>query len=294
MISKSQKNKPVFFVVGAAKSGTSSLYHYLEAHPDIHMCPHKDVVCYFCRDYGMPVTKEEYIKMLLPEGEYKCAGDVCHVYLSDETAAENLHKMFPDAKIIMILRNPADKAFSQYNWLTYHGYEYVESFEEALEEEDRRLKRNMNKDGRLIQGSVYSYQYFHSGLYSEQIIRYKKLFDDEKILYIKFDDFSRSTKEVMKCVYDFLGLEYNETELKRYNEKRSIRSVGLQYFFRSKLRKIVPKSIFALAMRLNTRSGSGFEINPKTRKYLLEKYRDDLMKTSELTGLDLSSWLKDV
>lgn len=51
-----QDEKRVFFVVGAAKSGTSSLYEYLKAHPEIHMCPHKDVACYFCRHYGMPLT----------------------------------------------------------------------------------------------------------------------------------------------------------------------------------------------------------------------------------------------
>ena len=123
-------------------------------------------------------------------------------------------------------------------------------------------------------------------------MRYKKYFSDENILYIKFDDFSGSTSEIMNTIYDFLGLKYNDIDLKKYNERREVRSVKLQYFIRKKLSKLIPRKFIPFFMKLNTRRNTGGGINIKTKKRLLERYKEDILKTAELTGLDLSAWLE--
>jgi hypothetical protein len=240
----------------------------------------------------MPVTLDEYKAMLLPEGDYSIAGDICHAYLTDKESAGWIYKVFPNAKIIMLLRNPADKAFSQYNWLVSHGYEYIENFEEALQAEHDRFSKNVWKLRELSQGYKPNYLYFRSGLYSEQISRYLKLFHRKNVLFLKFDDFVRKTNDEMNKIYIFLGVNpQTHSEYKRYNIKKRVRSVRLQYFFRSKLGKFLPTKIVNFLHYLNTIKGKSLKFSPQTRATLLLKYKEDIVKTQAMTGLDLSEWM---
>ncbi len=290
--SSPQNTKPVFVVVGAAKSGTSSLNNYLNAHPDIHMCPKKDVACYFCRDYGLPLTLEEYKEMLFPAGDYRVSGDCCHAYLTDEKSAEWIKEEFPDAKIIMILRNPVDKIYSQYHWLVNHGYEYLPTFEEALEAEDERFDKNVWKARGLLQGYKPNYLYFRSALYSTQIEKYLEAFPRENVLFLKFDDLKKHSGEFMRGVYNFLEVDPDfEVNLKVYNQRSSVRSIKFQYFCMSKLMKVLPTRIVRVFMKLNMSSKINEKISSKTKAKLLERYSQDITKTELLTGLSLQSWL---
>jgi len=286
-------SEQTFFVVGTAKAGTSSLYEYLGAHPEVHMCPHKDVVCYFCRDWGLAVTEEKYREWLLPPGDYKVAGDVCHAYMTDEAAASNMHRMFPDAKIIMILRNPADRAFSMYNWLIANGYEFVPTFEQALKEEGLRIARNIRKDHRLLQhGGTADYLYFHSGLYADQIARYQQFYAADRILFLKFDDLCADTEKVVRQVYSFIGVDPDfKQKIEIHNEKRAVRSVRFQYFVRRAAFPFFGPRVGAFLLWLNTKNGRSLKLPPQTRARLIEQYRPDIEKTADMTGLDLSDWL---
>ena len=282
----------IFFIAGAAKSGTTSLYNYLSEHPDVHMCPYKDVVCFYCHDYGMPVTKKEYTQMLLPEGNYHAAGDVCHAYLTDKGSAGRIYNDFPSARIIIILRNPADRAFSMYHWLVCHGYEYADNFEKALELEHERIARNLRKDPRLIQGWKENYLYFFSGLYSEQIERYQRRFPPSSILYLKYEDLYCRTKEMMRELFKFIGINDNYIpDMARHNKGKRVYSVALQYWMRKKLSRIMPESLTAKLLRLNTYNIDSFDYRPETRKKLVENYKKDILETQKLTGLNLSEWL---
>jgi len=286
-------NKQTFFTVGTAKAGTSSLYEYLSAHPEVHMCPHKDVVCYFCRDWGLAVTEKKYLEWLLPSGDYRVAGDVCHAYMTDGSAANKIHQMFPETKIIMILRNPADRAFSMYNWLVANGFEYIPTFERALEEEKLRIARNIHKDHRMLQiGGEADYLYFNSGLYSGQIARYMALFPRKQILFLKFDDLCADSSAVVKQVYNFIGVNAGfEQKIEIHNEKRAVRSVRFQYFVRRAIFPLLGARLGGFLLWLNTKDGRCLKFDPQTKSRLMEQYRVDIEKTAGMTGLDLSDWL---
>lgn len=230
--------------------------------------------------------------MLLPQGEYLVAGDVCHAYLTDRRSAGWIHEVFPEAKIIMLLRNPADKAFAQYNWLVSHGYEYFETFEEALRAEEDRYRKNVWKVKGLTQEYRPNYLYFRSGLYAEQVNRYLKCFPRENILFLKFEDFGRNTKDEMKRIYNFLGVTPPHAfEYERYNAKKKVRSARRQYFLRSKLSKVLPMKLVNLLLDCNSIKGMSFDYSPETRNNLLRQYRKDILKTQEITGLNLQEWL---
>jgi len=287
--------KSVFFIVGAAKSGTSSINRYLDDHPEVHMCPKKDVACYFCRHYGLSLTLDEYKEMLLPRGSYKVAGDCCHAYLTDGKSAEWIKREFPDAKIIMILRNPADKAFSQYHWLVSHGYEYIESFEDALAAEKLRIAKNPWKDFSLIQGYPPNYLYVQSSLYAQQIKHYQQYFSDDKLLFMTFDELKADSGSAMKRIYGFLGVDQNINleEYKVFNKRKGVRSIKFQYFLVGKMSRILPSFITRTLKRLNTTSGDKITFRASTRKLLLNQFEDDIKETSRVTGLDLKCWLED-
>ncbi|MBI5918951.1 MAG: sulfotransferase domain-containing protein [Nitrosomonadales bacterium] len=287
------KDSPtIFFVVGASKSGTSSINEYLEQHPAINMVKHKDVACYFCNDYGMPITLEEYRGMLFPDGTYNATGDCCHAYLTDEHSASWIHSEFPNAKIIIILRNPADRAFSQYHWLVAHGYEFAETFEEALRMEDDRYMRNVRKQADLIQGYKDNYLYFRSGLYSQQVRRYIDLFPRENILFIRFDDLRQNSAAVVSRVYSFVGVDAAELPaLKIYNERVEPYSIRRQYFIRRYLSKILPWRLVNQLLKWNLKKTVHSKFNPETRYRLQVDFGEDVKKTQQLTGLDLSNWL---
>lgn len=286
-------DKQVFFIVGTAKAGTSSLYEYLNIHPEVHMCRHKDVTCYFCREWGLAITKQTYLEWLLPPGNYRAAGDVCHGYMTDEDAARKIYNMFPDARIIMILRNPADRAFSMYNWLVANGFEYIPSFEAAVAEEKNRIARNIHKDRRLLQtGGTDDYLYVQSGMYSEQIARYQRVYPAEQILFLKFEDLCADTNAVLRRIYEFIGVDASFNQrIVVYNEKRAVRSVRLQYFIRKAVFPFFGNRIGSLLLRLNSKDGKKLKMKPETRAGLLNCFRDDIKKTEEITGLDLSNWM---
>jgi hypothetical protein len=212
----------VFFVVGASKSGTSSLNEYLEQHPDVRMIKYKDIACFFCSDYGMPISLDEYKAMLFPsDRDYKATGDCCHTYLTDPQSAEWIHSEFPNAKIIVILRNPADRAFSQYHWLVANGYEYAETFETALEMEAGRFLRNVRKQPELVQGYRENYLYFRTGLYSRQVARYLEVFPRENILFVKFDDLKKDGQQVLADIFSFIEVDSDFVpSLTVYNKRK--------------------------------------------------------------------------
>lgn len=282
----------IFFVVGASKSGTSSLNQYLKQHPDINMVKHKDVACYFCSDYGMPITFEEYKEMLLPKGgEYKASGDCCHAYLTDEHSASWIHTEFPNAKIIIILRNPADRAFSLYNWLVAHGYEFAETFEEALSMENDRFMRNIKKQATLLHANKHNYLYFRSGLYSQQVKRYLEVFPRENILFLKFEDMKNDTAAIVRSVYEFIGVEPEHlSAFQVINQRVEPRNIKLQYFMGRYLSKLLPWRLVKQLLSWNLKAKATTQFNPETRDRLLKDFDEDIAATQKLTGLDLSAW----
>jgi hypothetical protein len=283
----------VFFVVGAGKAGTSSLHRYLQEHPAINVVERKDVVCFFCEEFGMPLTFEEYRAMLLPAGTYAATGECCHAYLSDTGAAKRIADRFPDARIVIILRNPAERAFSLYQWQIANGFEEANSFEEALELEKSRLARNLAKHDLL--GYTKNFLYYHSGLYAPQIEAYLSAFPRDNVLILKFDDLEADPRRMIQRIYGFLGVDSTWVPcLRVHNPRSEPRSIRLQHLLRRRFGPLLPGRHLHALMRLNIRPQPRSVLAAKTRRELLRAFAPDIKKTQELSGLDLREWLAEL
>jgi hypothetical protein len=311
---------PDFFIAGAAKSGTTSLYHYLDKHPEVYMSPIKEPN-HFCTDINPgdfsaefrlhekqknlnlekylngPMTekhwgyfvqqKQDYEKLFKNRTTEKAAGEVSNSYLYSAVAAENIRREIPHAKIVIMLRNPADRAYSHYLANLRDGKTFL-PFREELEKDSNKTSKGWGQ----------SYLYLEMGFYSKQVKRYIDQFSEAQLRIYLYDDFVNDASGIMQDLFAFLGVSQQDPSKfdDRYNEAREPKSSRLIYFLSKTGLK---KSIFHLlpeAMRKNVKSMFFTKTQPKPmeesdRKYLLDIYREDINTLQQLIRRDLSSWL---
>jgi hypothetical protein len=176
---------------------------------------------------------DRYMKIFEAANEnHKWVGEASTSYLTDPVSAKRIYEYSPNAKIIIILRDPASRSYSLYNWMVQEGYEYAESFEEALELEEIRLKKKI--PNYYEPEYYYNYLYFKSGLYYEQVKRFVDLFG-ENVLILKFEDYIKSVTQEWRRIYAFLNVKPVEPDLNNYkfiNESKQVHSSILQFVLR--------------------------------------------------------------
>ncbi len=223
--------KPNLFIVGAARSGTTSLWQYLKVHPEIYMPEdelHKEPS--FFSDIRKDLTLDKYLALFERANEsYKWIGEASVAYITDPLSASRIHEFDPSAKIIIMLRNPAERAYSLYNWMVQDGYEYASSFEEALKLEETRL---LEKQSTWYKPNYYwGYLYFRSGLYHDQVKRYLELFKDN-VLIITFEDFINDPGSSYRQVCFFLEINATHVPFHIHNPSHAVRSAKLLFVLR--------------------------------------------------------------
>lgn len=223
--------KPNIFIVGAARSGTTSLWQYLRQHPDIYM-PEDELYKepgYFAAP-GVHMGFDNYMNIFPDDlDKYKFVGEASTAYLTDPTSAKRLFDFNPHAKIIILLRNPADRAYSLYNWMVQDGYEYANTFEEALSLENIRSGKQI--PNWFEPQYFWNYLYFQSGLYYEQVKRYLDFFGDNTLI-IQFEHFKRDTLNVCNMICSFLGLKKHAFDVHVHNPSRGVLSPKIQFLLR--------------------------------------------------------------
>jgi hypothetical protein len=225
-------NKPNLFIVGAARSGTTSLWQYLKTHPAVYM-PEDELLkepTFFSRDGGPKLELNDYLSIFKQAAtNRRWIGEASVAYLTDPETASRLYEFNPAAKIIIMLRNPANRAFSLYNWMAQEGYEYASSFQEALKLEETRV--NQRKPDWYKPNYYWGYLYFRSGLYHDQVKRYLELFK-ENVLLIKFEDFARDPRRSYREVCSFLQIPDVPFSLHIYNPSQATRSAKILFILR--------------------------------------------------------------
>ena len=190
---------PNLFVVGAAKAGTTSLWAHLKAHPEIFMAKVKEP--HFYSRGGLAPGQlsvkdpEEYARLFARGAARRYRGEASPSYLWDESAAARIKRAEPEARILVSLRDPVERAWSSYVMCTSLGLE-DRPFEQALDDE-------------LAGGVDIAAQpppYLARGRYAEQLARYLELFGDATIL-VWFDELAADTRGTMRSVFDRLGLD---------------------------------------------------------------------------------------
>ena len=294
--------RPDFFIVGAPKSGTTALNHYLSLHPDIFV-PKRNELHYFGSDLAMTgprLTLAEYESYFEPASPAQKVGEASVWYLFSERAAAEIHEYNPNAKIIIILRNPADMLHSQHSQFLYNGNEDIASFEDALDAEpDRKRGRRAPRTVMLISGLYY----LETARYYDQVLRYIATFGRNNVLILLYDDLEVDSDAVFRKVITFLDLPYFAIgNYERVNRNRNIRFLFLH---RGRLiaRKYAPLIVRFLPSRLyrslldyydkvNISHEERKPLSAATRRRIVEALRPDIENLSRLIERNLDPWLK--
>ena len=201
---------PSFVIIGAQKSGTTFLYNLLTRHPNVEGTFEKEVH-YFDRYFykGIEWYRSQFPMPKRNEKRKFITGETTPDYLFHPHAAKRMAKVVPQARLIVLLRNPVDRAYSHYHHnLTRKGRETL-GFEEAIEAEEVRLRGEMDK---MLENEHYtSYRYRHfsylyKGIYVDHLLRWSKFFSEDQMLVLKSEDFYEHTSETLKLILDFLSL----------------------------------------------------------------------------------------
>ena len=299
-------NVPNFLIVGAGKSGTTSIYHYISQHPEVFMSDPKEPRFLSFgeeRTFNGPgdhISKkstiykfEEYCALFKNAERYKARGEASVDYLFfHRHVIPNIKRYIGDPKIIIILRNPVDRAYSAYTYLCRDGWEKL-SFEEALQHEEERK----------ILGYKWMWRYKEVGLYSEQV----KAFIDNfsKVRIFLYEDLLNNTQNLIKNIFSFLEVdtEFHPVTLTHHNASGIPRNKLINSLF------VKPKGLHKVARTLGGfvlgRKG-WVNLREKLRGRILEKvtplpediaeelreyYRNDIIKLENIIGRDLSHWL---
>lgn len=218
---------PDFIIIGAQRSGTTSLFNYLCQHPEIYPSFPKEVH-YFSNNYDkglgwyrshFPLASQK--KKIERDGKQKfITGEATPYYLSHPHAPKRAYQIVPNAILIALLRDPVERAYSHYHHEVRMGVEKL-SFEDAIDKEEERLG---DETTRLMENENYRsfnhqhYSYLSRGIYLDQIQAWRRYFRPERMLIITSEAFYAKPSHVTNQVTDALGLTGSFLEdSKKYN-----------------------------------------------------------------------------
>lgn len=198
--------KPDFLVIGAQRSGSSSFYHYLTQHPEVGAATKKELHYFDHRYYDE--TWEWYLSQF-PDEEAQITGEATPYYLFHPHSPDRVAADLPDVKLIAVLRNPVDRAYSHWNRERIRDSEVLD-FPSAINAEHKRLKRPqrmMEQNPALFMPEHATYSYLARGRYYEQLERWFGVFDRERFLILRSEDFFQAPSVIMSEVLGWLGVE---------------------------------------------------------------------------------------
>jgi hypothetical protein len=251
------------------------------------------------------ISEADYFKLFDSVRDEKCVGEASTEYLRSIAACESIKSRFPDAKIVIMLRNPIEKVYSSHAHRVWRGYEDIEDFQEAMRaglDERRWTAQGVGKN---------LPSYIENATYTEHVSRYLQAFGRENVFIIIFDDFIADTRKVFDELCEFLGIRTGvEISFKRHNPRKKARApvisrlmlpTGPPRRLGRRLGMLTPapmrdalKRFAGTIMRWNTKQGERKPMPASSRMVLEQVFEDDIRALSELIGRDLVSlWLSD-
>jgi len=205
---------PDFLLIGGAKCGTTSLYDWLSTHPKILPASEKEVHFF---DYNFFRGEDWYRSHFARSGDaIGCiTGEGSVSYLSHRWAPARAARVVPHAKLILVLRNPVDRAYSQYQMSRWEGLETCESFEEAIAWEDERLRPELDRierDPRYNSLEFGVWSYLARGRYAEHLERWLEHFPRRQFLFLRAEDMFADAYATLERIAEFLGVPPHRPE----------------------------------------------------------------------------------
>ncbi|ASC69283.1 hypothetical protein XM38_002100 [Halomicronema hongdechloris C2206] len=293
---------PNFLIIGVQKAGTSSVYHYLKGHPQVYMSPIKepnflmrdwqsDPTTRVQRNKGKIRTLEAYCQLFQASQDEVAIGEASPNYLFHyQSAADQIQKYVPQAKLICILRNPVDRAYS----------DYLMHLRDAIHDKPRSLSEQIRY--RAQQSFI-----IRKGFYYAPLKHFYTIFGREQLRVYLYDDLCESAVDFMQEIYRFLEVDSSfrpdvsrkaqvaqvpqnqwlNKLLRRENRARRVAATILRPLMSPQARH----RLRAQLLNLNSKDKSQEPLRPEDRQQLIELYREDILKLQDLVHRDLSSWL---
>ena len=286
-----------FMIIGAQKSGTTSLHRYLERHPQLYMLPEKEVPFFTNDDYFRKGWKwySEIFFHDAPLGKHW--GKATPHYMTRLDAPHRIFKEMPSIKLIALLRNPVERAFSHYRMMVKLGVE-SRSFIEVVEE---KLEDGKAQSERLFPPGTPENGYLVMGEYGLILQEYFKTFPKDQLLVLFTEDLKKDPAGVLRRAMDFLGLDsrFMPDNLKKLyhvgGTKRRVpmteKDIANHRLFR-KILRLMPRRFRSTFERRflfwymiwNTKPEPGAQLPQEARERLVEFYREDVAKLERLIG----------
>jgi len=299
---------PNFFIVGAPKCATSSMAAYLGQHPDVYMSPEKEPHFFMSEGGTLDsfsgnnnywwssriLNRMDYENLFSGVKNEIAIGEASTWYLFLPKCAERIKSEIPDAKIIIFLRNPVDRAFSDFKHSLKFNLENITDFNEAVLVDDDRIKKN----------DIHAQYYIQLGMYYSQVKRYFDVFGRQQVRVYLYDDIMTKLDATIKNIFTFLGVPDNfkvDTHERHMVSQLPVGKLGYnrlgQMLKNNLVAKKVVKTIFPsfvykyMKNLVDKRTQITTRMTTATRAELMAIYKDDLIKLQQLIDKDLSGWI---
>ena len=298
---------PNFILFGAAKAGTTSVYKYLEQHPDVFMSSFKEPG-FFTFEGEKPklngpgaqkwvdrwvVTDLAAYQRLFDEYKGQTAiGEASPYYIYYyEKTPQRIYHYLPDVRLIAVLRNPVERAFSNYVWAVRDRAESLTNFNDALAAEAARIQDNWGP----------KWRYKDQGFYYQQLKPYYEIFQPEQIKICLYEDFVANPVVIMQDIFAFLRIDPNfiPDMSKKHNTSKIPRNkIWHQFLVKSNPIKSAIKPFLPLEFRQNLKKKAQEKnlfkptLDSEISDRLTAEYRPDILQLQDLIGRDLSLWLR--
>jgi sulfotransferase family protein len=300
---------PNFLLIGTAKAGTTSLYYYLRQHPQVFLSNPKEPKFFSYEGenvrFGGPGDREKNRLLVNNIDDYrqlfsgvtgeKAIGEATALYLYLPKAAERIRHYTPQARMIAILRHPAERAYSSFVHLVRDGRESVTDFERALELEPERVRKNYHP----------MWHYRALGYYYSQVKRYFDLFGRQQLKIFLYEDLKADSLRVVREVCWHLGID--DSFVPDLSEKFNVGAMPKSRRLQSILLRTSParrKWVPRLPSPIRWRVSTGVEklqawnrrtapsLSPEARARMVADYREDILRLQDLLQRDLTHWLQ--
>lgn len=291
---------PNFLIIGAAKSGTTALHQYLQQHPQIYMTPNKETNFFAFegeeinfQGRGDEALKEFSITDLATyQAQFDrvkdelAIGEACPSYLYLPQAAINIKKYIPNTRLIVILRNPIERAYANFLHIVRDDREPYRDFALALQEEATRIANNWE----------WFWHYKQLGFYGKQLQRYYDLFPADRIKVYLYEDLKTKPIELLKDIFHFLEVDATfipDMALRPNKSGMPKNQLMHQILTKPNPLKTILKPLFPAELRqkIQHQNLSKPLLSLAVERELRDLYRADILQCQNLLGRDLSNWL---
>jgi hypothetical protein len=295
--------RPSFLVIGAAKSGTTALWSFLRQHPQVFMPSVKEPQFFAFAEGEVPraagpgatigraiTSRQAYDALFEDIGpQVRAVGEASNLYLYVPEAPERIRAQLPDARLVAVLRHPADRAFSSYLHLKRQGREPAPDFATALELEPARI----------TEGWGFLWRYRDMGYYGRQLQRYVERFPRSQLLVHLYDDLVADPRSVLARTYEFLGVDRSfETDLSARPNRGGVPRHGWRGILLSRRSPLRRLAAAATPKRLRTRARDVADehalvrerLAADERRRLTQDFGPDIEQLERILDRDLSAW----